>query len=386
MAEFLDADKVLQELNISETDLTKLISEGELIAFKDERTQKLRFLSSDVARLKESVKGKIYLTLEEVEKMAALSKNEIMDMVSEGKLQAFKDIKEPNVVKFKKSDVLKLIKKNGGAVGATGLVTPTAPPEASKQQTISKKEEKKKEEAPAKSKNILVEQTKIETIKLEEPPKTQPPSAELKIEELKIDIVEPSPKEKKTSPQEISEKIDVVEQPKKIDEEKKEEGLFLEPSEEISDLKIELEEQSEPLFKDEPTSTEETGVELDKLLDEGETAVKEEEEAEEEEEETIAKLKRPAPKVPVPSLEVGYEDTPLDMILILLTLAVMVVIGVFVYDSFHILERGKIVRPSNFTKEIGQQVASFMGAKDSNGNPIDLEKVLTEERKIGGKR
>ncbi len=114
MPEFVDFDSVLKELNISETDLTKLISEGEIIAFKDDVTQKLKFLTSDVTKLKEEIKGKVYLTLEEVEKMTKIKQNDIMNMISEGKLQAFKDPTEKGIIKFRKSDVVKMIKKNSG--------------------------------------------------------------------------------------------------------------------------------------------------------------------------------------------------------------------------------------------------------------------------------
>jgi hypothetical protein len=46
------------------------------------------------------------------------------------------------------------------------------------------------------------------------------------------------------------------------------------------------------------------------------------------------------------------------------------------------LQYDKIVYPSDFTKQMGQQVSSLLGAKD-----IDLEKALAGEKiKIGGEK
>ncbi len=383
MPEFLDADAVLRELNISEADLTKLVSEGELVAFKDEVSQKLRFLSSDVLRLKESVKGKIYLTLEEVEKLCALEKTEIMDMVSEGKLQAFKDVKEPEVVKFKKSDVIKLLKKNGGSEGQAAVsvsAAPTPPVKTVKEEKQPLKTEKPRSEKPKEQKKV---DKKREEVKIDKPTS----ESAVTTGEIELDIKEKSLTQ---GPPRQTDEIEVAPPPIQPQESKKEsDDLFLEiKQEENLDLNVQPQEQEESLFKEESTSMEETDVDLGKLLDEGGTTTKEEEEKIEEEEVTVApKLKKPSPKTEVPYFaQEGYEESTLEMVLLFLTLAIMIVIGVFVYDSFHILEKGKIVRPSDFTKEIGQQVASMLGAKDNKGNPLDLESALMEERKIGGNK
>lgn len=383
MAEFLDADKVLRELSISEADLTKLVSEGELIAFKDEISQKLRFLSSDVFRLKESVKGKIYLTIEEVEKLSTLHKADIMDMVSEGKLQAFRDVKDPGVMKFKKSDVIKLLKKNGGSL---------AGPKVEETKIVQPKIERPKVEKP-----------KIEKPKIEKEQDIKSIGEDIKIAELKSgstgtesadsgigiespDILEEIVEEKAaiSGKEKPTGDIDTALPKIQSKESKKEsDDLFLEIKEDNLDLNM-PQEQEESLFKDESTSTEETDVDLGTLLDEGGTATKEKEE-EVEEEVITSKLRRPTTKAGVPSFgDEGYEDSTLEMVIMFIILAVMIVIGVFVYDNFHVLERGKVVRPTDFTKQIGQQVASVLGVKDNRGNPIDLENALREE--IGGKK
>ncbi|MFN7181938.1 MAG: helix-turn-helix domain-containing protein [Planctomycetota bacterium] len=366
MTEFIDFDNVLKELNISETDLTKLISEGEIIAFKDDISQKLRFLKTDVTKLKESLKGKIYLTLEEVEKMAKMDKNEIMNLVSEGKLQAFKDIKTPGVIKFRKGDVLKMLRKNGGDITAVGV-------EEKKQI-----EQKVVQELPAvEPKEVVREQVSKKIAQPEAEEKPKPPKVQAE-KSYKKDIKSPAQQEATTKQEEeelfLEPKEADISTPMKAEE-------LSPPSEETFELNIEPEQkEEETLFKEEATSTEETDIELGTLLEESETKVKEKEE--EEEEEGVGVIpKKPIPKISVPVVEEGYEENTVDMILLLLVVGLMFVTGFFIYDSFHILEPGKIVPPSEFTKQIGQGVASTLGAKD-----VNLDEALEKTFKIGGKK
>jgi hypothetical protein len=377
MAEFLDIDKVLKELNISEADLTKLVSEGELIAFKDETTQKLKFLSSDVSKLKEEIKGKIYLTLEEVEKLANIQKDKIMDMVSEGRLQAYKDPNNPQIIKFRKSDVVKLAKKEGVP------------------QAQLPKEQERVSEVQAKA-----------AAKMPQPPvQKQPPAIEPAKASKESKLAEKETKEKKVEIEQKEEDIDLLDIPKVNIEPKKdvpaemelpieqkeqqveEENGFLTPKEvgpkedSIDDLTIDFKDETKELPVEDTlsTSTEETDVDLGSLLEDTSTTKKEVEE--EEETEVVAKKPTIKPKV-VSVEEVGYEDNPLDIVLLFLTAVVLVAVGFFVYDSFNVLQYDKIVYPSDFTKQMGQQVSSLLGAKD-----IDLEKALAGEKiKIGGEK
>ncbi|MBI4834584.1 MAG: helix-turn-helix domain-containing protein [Planctomycetes bacterium] len=94
--EFYSFDDVLKELKLNEEDLKKIVSEGDLRAFRQD--DQIKFRKEDIESFR---KGKFY-SFDDVLDELKLSEDELNRMVSEGEIQAFK---EADRVHFKKEDI-----------------------------------------------------------------------------------------------------------------------------------------------------------------------------------------------------------------------------------------------------------------------------------------
>jgi hypothetical protein len=94
--EFYSFDDVLKELKLNEEDLKKIVSEGDLRAFRQD--DQIKFRKDDIESFR---KGKFY-SFDDVLDELKLSEDELNRMVSEGEIQAFK---EADKVHFKKEDI-----------------------------------------------------------------------------------------------------------------------------------------------------------------------------------------------------------------------------------------------------------------------------------------
>lgn len=94
--DFYSFDDVLKELKLNEEDLKKMVSEGDLRAFRQD--DQIKFRKEDIESFR---KGQFY-SFDDVLDELKLTEDELNRMVSEGEIQAFK---EADKVHFKKEDI-----------------------------------------------------------------------------------------------------------------------------------------------------------------------------------------------------------------------------------------------------------------------------------------
>jgi hypothetical protein len=100
--DFLSFEDVLKELKLEESELKRMVSWGELRAYQNE--DKIRFKKDEIMNIKQngSGGGDDFLSFEDVLRELKVSENELNKMISEGEIRAFRS---EDKIKFKKNEI-----------------------------------------------------------------------------------------------------------------------------------------------------------------------------------------------------------------------------------------------------------------------------------------
>lgn len=339
MPDYLEFEDVLKELEISELELHKMISDGEVVAFKDEQNR-LKFLKADIEHLKKTKPKSEYFSFDELVKELGITQEKLDEMISDGAIRAFKDPAKGSL-RFRKEDVdsLKAIlqpkeeKKPLPEIKAKK--TPGIAPIKEKDITRELKKPAVSEEVPGKFTEDLKELEELKEIPVSEEPTKKPAEEPSTFGELVI--------------------------PSEVIEEEKEQigagGLEVEEADKEEEEPLEISEEDLP------------------------------KEAVEEEEEKVAEVVVPPKEKKKPirkPLEEVEEVSMLPFLVLLVSIIILALVGFLWMDSLF-FTRPAGGKPSDISKGLSQKVVSSFGAKyteyvpDGKGGVKGVEKDIDLE-------